>query len=1036
MVSSIAQLGIEISSQGANQAAADLDRLTQAGAKAEATAGRTGKAWEDAGKKIKKGADDSAKAIAQQQQELSELVGQIDPTIAAFERLDAQQQKLRQFKAAGLIDQADFERFNGRLDQARSGLARFDDSLMRSGNTAKQNAAALRGVPAQFTDIVVSLQAGQAPLTVLLQQGGQLKDMFGGIGPAAKALGGYITGLINPFTLAAAGATALAYGFVAGRQEAVEYNKALILTGGYAGVTADQLSTMARQVSSVVGTTGAASAALATLAGGGKIASGSFVEVAEAAVAMEKATGKAVGDTIAEFNKIADDPVAAAKALDDQYHFLTATIYSQIVALKEQGDTIGAARLLTNTYADTVKTRAGEITENLGFIERGWNAVKSAAAGALDGLKSVGREASLTDQIEDAERRLKIAESGSFDFLGRNKASANAIREQLDMLRSQRDAEADIAAYDKQQAETQDKAKKAMQEVDKLSASALTNEEKRNKALDTYRKQLEDIRKANPNDSRLNADSIAKNEQAIRDQFKDPRTSTRSSPVDLTSYNDAQNALKQLQATYQNAERELEASQRAGLISQAEYTTRRTALIQQEKSGVSAAYQQEIAALEAAKARATTTGEQRIQLDQKIADARTNMVKAQQDADTQLNVLSLNEQARLKKQEESIRTYIDALDQQNKALRDQGIRAAAGVGQGQRQRELNNSLNGIQDSANNKRLELANQYGDGSRGMSFEEYQEKLKAVQASENDLRDTVLQSYADMDDAQRSFSNGASAAWQDYLDNAKDISATAYDLVSNSLTDLTDGIADGFANAVVEGETLRDTMSSLATTIEKEVLSTLVKLGIQYGVNAALEIAGITTVDAAKKASIASTAAAQTAAITTTAAVSSAATAATTAEQTAAAAATTTAWAPAATVASIGSFGTAAAIGLAAVVAALALSKGFRTGGYTGDGGVDDVAGVVHGKEFVFDASSTSRIGVDRLEALRRGESIEASTPAIATSGSAANSSSYGGATIHGGINMSFPGVTNAQEAKRSTAAGGRQIVGALQRAQRYS
>ncbi|MFC8749734.1 phage tail tape measure protein [Pseudomonas oryzihabitans] len=233
-----------------------------------------------------------------------------------------------------------------------------------------------------------------------------------------------------------------------------------------------------------------------------------------------------------------------------------------------------------------------------------------------------------------------------------------------------------------------------------------------------------------------------------------------------------------------------------------------------------------------------------------------------------------------------------------------------------------------------------------------------------------------------------------------------------------------------------TLRDTMSSLATTIEKEVLSTLVKLGIQYGVNAALEIAGITTVDAAKKASIASTAAAQTAAITTTAAVSSAATAATTAEQTAAAAATTTAWAPAATVASIGSFGTAAAIGLAAVVAALALSRGFRTGGYTGDGGVDDVAGVVHGKEFVFDASSTSRIGVDRLEAMRRGESIEASTPAIATSGSAANSSSYGGATIHGGINMSFPGVTNAQEAKRSTAAGGRQIVGALQRAQRYS
>lgn len=47
---------------------------------------------------------------------------------------------------------------------------------------------ALRGVPAQFTDIAVSLASGQQPLTVLLQQGGQLKDMFGGIGPAAKPL--------------------------------------------------------------------------------------------------------------------------------------------------------------------------------------------------------------------------------------------------------------------------------------------------------------------------------------------------------------------------------------------------------------------------------------------------------------------------------------------------------------------------------------------------------------------------------------------------------------------------------------------------------------------------------------------------------------------------------------------------------------------------------------------------------------------------------------------------------------------------------
>ena len=58
-------------------------------------------------------------------------------------------------------------------------LADMNRNLSATGQTAKQTAAALRGVPAQITDIVVSLQGGQAPMTVFLQQGGQLKDMFG-----------------------------------------------------------------------------------------------------------------------------------------------------------------------------------------------------------------------------------------------------------------------------------------------------------------------------------------------------------------------------------------------------------------------------------------------------------------------------------------------------------------------------------------------------------------------------------------------------------------------------------------------------------------------------------------------------------------------------------------------------------------------------------------------------------------------------------------------------------------------------------------
>ena len=46
------------------------------------------------------------------------------------------------------------------------------------------------------------------------------------------------------------------------------------------------------------------------------------------------------------------------------------------------------------------------------------------------------------------------------------------------------------------------------------------------------------------------------------------------------------------------------------------------------------------------------------------------------------------------------------------------------------------------------------------------------------------------------------------------------------------------------------------------------------------------------------------------------------------------------------------------------------GFKSGGYTGNMGVDQIAGPVHGQEFVFDAPATKRIGVNNLERMRSG------------------------------------------------------------------
>ncbi len=79
-----------------------------------------------------------------------------------------------------------------------------------------------------------------------------------------------------------------------------------------------------------------------------------------------------------------------------------------------------------------------------------------------------------------------------------------------------------------------------------------------------------------------------------------------------------------------------------------------------------------------------------------------------------------------------------------------------------------------------------------------------------------------------------------------------------------------------------------------------------------------------------------------------------------------------------ASVGSYGIAALVGVAALLAVMAAFGGFAEGGYTGAGAKYDVAGLVHRGEFVMPASATNRIGVQNLEAMRQGGELPSARP----------------------------------------------------------
>ena len=71
------------------------------------------------------------------------------------------------------------------------------------------------------------------------------------------------------------------------------------------------------------------------------------------------------------------------------------------------------------------------------------------------------------------------------------------------------------------------------------------------------------------------------------------------------------------------------------------------------------------------------------------------------------------------------------------------------------------------------------------------------------------------------------------------------------------------------------------------------------------------------------------------------------------------------------------------------------GFKSGGYTGNYGVNQEAGVVHGQEYVLNAAATRRVGVDTLNAINNGGTIQAEKQAQASANSQQSSSN----SMHG-------------------------------------
>lgn len=501
MTEQTSRLAIIIDSSGAEKQADNLAtalvKMTQAGERAATSAGKV------------------TKATDEEKQSLSELLDRIDPVNAALNKLDKQQQDLAKFKSKGMVDTDTFDLYSKKIEETRNRLTGFRDDLGKTGQSAAQTAYAMRMIPAQMTDIIVGLSTGQSPFIVLMQQGGQLKDMFGGIGPAIKGVGGYVLGLINPVTLAAAAVSVLGLAYYKGSQEQGEFYKSLTLNGNLVGKTTGQLADMAARVSVVANsTTGVTAATLNQIVSSGKVAAESLERVTTAVVEISEATGIATEKLVGDFNDIAADPVAAITKLNDQYHFLTLATYNQIKALQDEGNQQDAARVATDAYANAMQQRANDIHQNLGILERAWDSLAKTAKGAWDAMLDIGREQTGTQRISQIRKELDWIDkaAGGKLFFGGRKAE---LEDELNNLQSQITTEGVLTEIISSPDKAEQQRIKTQQEADRVNQQYLSNADKRNKAI----KQQSEFLKAGA----ITAEQYSKNVSRINEMYKDPK---------------------------------------------------------------------------------------------------------------------------------------------------------------------------------------------------------------------------------------------------------------------------------------------------------------------------------------------------------------------------------------------------------------------------------------------------------------------------------------------------------------------------------
>ncbi|EIT7084488.1 phage tail tape measure protein, partial [Escherichia coli] len=259
------------------------------------------------------------------------------------------------------------------------GLSRQALAAQKAGISVGQYKAAMRTLPAQFTDIATQL-AGAITLPMV------------GVTSLAVATG------------------ALAYAWYQGDSTLSAFNKTLVLSGNQSGLTADRMLTLSRAGQAAGLTFNQARESLAALVNAGVRGGEQFDAINQSVARFASASGVEVDKVAEAFGKLTTDPTSGLMAMARQFRNVTAEQIAYVAQLQRSGDEAGALQAANDIATKGFDEQTRRLKENMGTLETWADKTGKAFKSMWDAILDIGRPESSADMLASAQKAFDEAD--------------------------------------------------------------------------------------------------------------------------------------------------------------------------------------------------------------------------------------------------------------------------------------------------------------------------------------------------------------------------------------------------------------------------------------------------------------------------------------------------------------------------------------------------------------------------------------------------------------------------------------------------